>query len=67
MLLPQMATCPFCGKLCEIDVDPDGGKRQDYEEDCPECGGTWKVHVRIHGSGSASVSLSAAESPAEEL
>jgi hypothetical protein len=65
VLLPQLVTCPYCGKPAEIDVDPDGGKRQDYEEECPNCAKLWKVHARIHGS-SASVHLSAVEGDGED-
>ena len=66
MLLPQLVTCPHCGKPAEIDVDPDGGKNQDYEEECHACSKLWHVHIRIHGAGNASVHLSPIESEDEE-
>ena len=30
-------TCPYCGEPIEIYVDPGGGERQDYIEDCSVC------------------------------
>jgi hypothetical protein len=37
-------------------VDPSGGKRQSYTEDCQVCCRPWKVSVRIVG-GEAEVEL----------
>jgi hypothetical protein len=32
-----MLTCPHCGEPLETFVDPGGGERQDYVEDCAVC------------------------------
>jgi hypothetical protein len=29
--------CPYCGEPLSIDVDPSGGRRQVYVEDCAVC------------------------------
>ena len=29
--------CPYCGEPLTIDVDPSGGRRQVYVEDCAVC------------------------------
>jgi hypothetical protein len=29
--------CPYCGQTIEIYVDPGGGERQEYIEDCSVC------------------------------
>ena len=29
--------CPYCGEPLTIDVDPGGGRRQTYVEDCAVC------------------------------
>ena len=51
------AHCPYCGEHCEIVVDPGGGSRQDYIEDCPVCCRPWRVSVWWAG-GEAAVTLS---------
>lgn len=48
--------CPYCGEPCEISVDPSGGRRQNYTEDCQVCCRPWKVQVRFVG-GEAEVEL----------
>jgi len=32
-----MLTCPHCGEPLETYVDPGGGERQEYVEDCAVC------------------------------
>ena len=32
-----MLTCPHCGEPLDAFVDPVGGERQDYVEDCAVC------------------------------
>jgi hypothetical protein len=58
MILEYTVLCPYCGEPNEISVDPSGGKRQSYEEDCQVCCRPWRVQVRIAG-GEAQVTLSA--------
>ncbi|MGD0678399.1 MAG: CPXCG motif-containing cysteine-rich protein [Polyangiaceae bacterium] len=37
--------CPFCGEKEELFVDPGGGRRQMYTEDCSVCCRPRVVHV----------------------
>lgn len=30
-------TCPSCGEMIDVRVDPSGGVHQEYVEDCPVC------------------------------
>ena len=65
MLISKRVSCPYCGEENEIEVDPSGGPRQSYEEDCQVCCRPWTVKVRISGGG-ATVSLSAQDETASE-
>ena len=57
MLSTQSVDCPYCGEICEIEIDPSAGKRQHYTEDCQVCCRPWKVSVRIGRGGEVDVSL----------
>jgi len=59
MLIHQSVACPYCGESNEVTLDPGGGKRQTYEEDCQVCCRPWHVSVRIDGDGEAWVKLTA--------
>ena len=37
--------CPYCGEGVELEIDPSGGSRQSYVEDCPVCCQPWDVEV----------------------
>lgn len=50
-------TCPYCGEPVVITLDPAGGGRQDYVEDCAICCQPWTVQVRYLDDGSASVQV----------
>ena len=50
------AWCPYCGEACEVTLDPGGGARQEYIEDCPVCCRPWRVTAEWIG-GAASVRL----------
>jgi hypothetical protein len=39
------STCPYCGEEVELDIDPGGGRRQRFVEDCPVCCQPWEVEV----------------------
>lgn len=56
MLNSVEVACPYCGEYQEIEVDPSGGKRQSYTEDCQVCCRPWHVQVRLV-SGEAEVRL----------
>jgi hypothetical protein len=51
------ASCPHCGESVRLAVDPGGGARQRYVEDCPVCCRPWAVRVEWSGDGTASVHL----------
>jgi hypothetical protein len=51
------ASCPHCGEPVTILVDPGGGSRQEYVEDCSVCCRPWMVRVWVAGDGVASVEL----------
>ena len=52
-------TCPHCGEAVVIMLDPAGGSRQEYIEDCEVCCRPWQVQVHYAG-GSVDVSVNAA-------
>ena len=43
--------CPYCGAPNEIALDPSGGRRQDYVEDCQVCCQPWNVRIQYHRDG----------------
>ena len=51
------ADCPHCGEPVTLTLDPGGGTRQEYVEDCPVCCRPWLVQVHHDGHGGASVTL----------
>ena len=50
-------SCPYCGESSELQVDPLGGRAQEYVEDCQVCCQPWLVRVKLDGEGNASVSV----------
>jgi cysteine-rich CPXCG protein len=51
------ASCPYCGELVHINLDPGSGAVQEYIEDCEVCCRPWKVVVRFQADGTAEVTL----------
>lgn len=51
--------CPYCGEANVIALDPGGGARQEYVEDCQVCCQPWRVIVTYGEDGSAGVMLEA--------
>jgi hypothetical protein len=51
--------CPYCGEINEIGLDPGGGRRQAYVEDCQVCCRPWRVRVTYGSDGTADVSVEA--------
>ena len=49
--------CPYCGEINEIALDPGGGRRQEYVEDCQICCQPWRVVVTYLPDGVAEVSI----------
>lgn len=49
--------CPYCGEWIPIRLDPGGGARQRYVEDCPVCCRPWDVRVSYRADGTADVEL----------
>lgn len=57
MLKSTEAECPYCGETNELEIDPSGGRKQSYTEDCQVCCRPWRVQVRIANDGEAEVQL----------
>ena len=55
------ASCPCCGELVTIALDPGGGAMQQYVEDCEVCCRPWYVQVIYRSDGSAEVRLDSAD------
>ena len=47
--------CPYCGVETELAVDPGGGARQEYIEDCAVCCRPLQLTVRWDETGAAHV------------
>lgn len=52
-------SCPHCGEMVEIALDPGGGVTQEYVQDCEVCCRPWQVQVHYGTTGSAEVWLEA--------
>jgi cysteine-rich CPXCG protein len=50
-------SCPYCGEINEIGLDPGSGNEQEYVEDCQVCCRAWTVRVVYLPDGSATVSV----------
>jgi hypothetical protein len=48
-------TCPYCGEVNAIVLDPGSGGDQEYVEDCQVCCRPWKVRVQYGPDGAAEV------------
>jgi hypothetical protein len=53
----ELVICPYCGEENAIALDPGGGTRQDYIEDCQVCCRPWRVTVRYLNDGTANVAV----------
>lgn len=53
-------TCPHCGEVIELTLDPGGGAHQEYVEDCEVCCRPWTVVVTWGPDGTPEVSVDAA-------
>ena len=49
--------CPYCGEMVELVVDPGGGVRQDYVEDCEVCCRPWRIRLTFQRDGSPVVDV----------
>ena len=56
------ATCPYCGEVVSVCLDPGSGASQEYVEDCEVCCRPWSVSVRYTTSGTARITLNPLES-----
>jgi hypothetical protein len=55
------AVCPCCGEPVRLVLDPGGGRRQEYVEDCEVCCRPWNVRVVYREGGGADVRLEPAD------
>lgn len=53
--------CPYCGEENDVGVDPGGGSRQEYSEDCQVCCRPWHVVVSFDACGEATLHVEAAD------
>ena len=53
--------CPYCGEVVELQIDDDGGARQEYVEDCPVCCRPWQVEASIETDGTWRATLRTAD------
>lgn len=53
--LEAEVTCPYCGEVSTIGLDPGSGPAQEYVEDCPVCCQPWVLHVHYGDDGAADV------------
>ncbi|MBK6423548.1 MAG: CPXCG motif-containing cysteine-rich protein [Gemmatimonadetes bacterium] len=53
--LEAEVTCPYCGEVSTIGLDPGSGAAQEYVEDCPVCCQPWVLHVHYGDDGAADV------------
>ena len=54
--ISAVVSCPYCGEINEIALDPGSGSLQEYVEDCQVCCRPWRVTVRYREDGAADVS-----------
>jgi hypothetical protein len=54
-------SCPYCGEVVTVGLDPGSGAVQAYIEDCQVCCRPWRVHVRYDEWGSAQVWVEAGD------
>ena len=54
-------SCPHCGEVVEITLDPGGGETQKYVQDCEVCCRPWLVQVRYDTTGRAEVLVETTE------
>lgn len=55
MDLTARAACPYCGEVVELAIDPGGGMRQEYVEDCEVCCRPLQLTVTWDEDGAAHV------------
>jgi hypothetical protein len=55
------SSCPYCGEEVDLAVDPGGGPRQEYVEDCSVCCRPWQVTLTYDAQGIADVQLEPAD------
>jgi cysteine-rich CPXCG protein len=54
-------SCPYCGELVIVALDPSEAPVSDYIEDCEVCCQPWAVHVVYDHDGHALVTLNPLE------
>ena len=58
----SVVTCPHCGEVNEIALDPGSGNDQEYIEDCHVCCRPILMYVRYGRDGTADVEVYASDS-----
>ena len=53
--LETVVTCPHCGEVVEIGLDPGSGSIQEYVEDCPVCCRPNVIRIEVDEDGDVRV------------
>jgi hypothetical protein len=56
-MMDAMVYCPYCAEAVEIALDPGGGARQRYVQDCEVCCQPWLLDVSWTADGAAWVDV----------
>ncbi len=46
----QEFLCPFCGEKLSLEIDPSGGQRQEFVQDCEVCCRPIRIRIEL-GAG----------------
>ncbi len=57
-----VVTCPHCGQMTEVALDPGSGQEQEYVEDCQVCCRPVLMYVNYLRDGTATVEVYASDS-----
>ncbi len=58
-LIPLRYDCPICGESNETLVDPTGGEKQEFVEDCAVCCNPVVISIRMDAGGSMTLAVDA--------
>jgi Cysteine-rich CPXCG len=58
-LIPVRFDCPSCGESNETLVDPTGGEKQEFVEDCAVCCNPVVISVRMDAEGLITLAVEA--------
>jgi hypothetical protein len=56
-LIPAQYECPYCGETNEVLIDPTGGEKQDFVEDCAVCCQPAAISARVDAGVLVSIAV----------